>query len=99
MVGADGKGIGGVSVSVREEGKTSENVALSTSTDDRGKFALKGLPTGSVDLVAKSIAIGNLTAAIANTHQAKPFFPNKILPGSGGAYPSRQAPKLFDHKG
>jgi uncharacterized GH25 family protein len=55
VLDASGKGIGGVQVTVREEGKTSDNLALSASSDDRGKFILKGLPTGEVELVAKSI--------------------------------------------
>jgi uncharacterized GH25 family protein len=53
VVAPDGKGIAGAQVSVQEEGKTSPDLALGGSSESDGTFVVRGLPSGTVDLVAK----------------------------------------------
>lgn len=54
IVDSKGSPISGAVVSIREEGETEFSLTKTTSSDSRGRFLLKGLTAGTIDLRFKS---------------------------------------------
>jgi hypothetical protein len=54
VVDASGSPVAGAMVAIREEGDTEFSLTKTTSADQRGRFVLKGLSAGTIDLEVKS---------------------------------------------